>query len=162
MERARQWLSVALGVLAVLLVAGGVYVATTGVSDSPRTAAPDGAGSQPASKDRDRSGDETNQVPVAGYDVVGPRVVRLHYYIGVPACYGRVEGIDVSESAARVSVLLIRMPPRDISSVACIDIALARTATVTLEEPLGDRRVVDVTTGTEVPEGHPADSPGTG
>jgi hypothetical protein len=90
-------------------------------------------------------------VAVAGYEQLGPTSLRLHYYIGVPECYGKVTSVDVRESAQRVEVLLVRTPPKHTARVACIEIALANAVTVTLEAPLGDRAVVDLTTGAEVP-----------
>jgi len=96
-------------------------------------------------------------VPVAAYQLAGaPDRLRLHYYIGVPECYGVVDperGVTVTETVDAVRVLLQRTPPRSDPDTACIDIALARTVTVELQRPLGARAVIDASTGEPIPQG---------
>lgn len=168
MNRPSSWSAVLGTVLAVVLIAlggfaavqlsrvdqGGPSGASTGgsVGGDRGSAEPAPSSSPTTGPDRPAG---SNGVAVAGYERLGPASVRLHYYIGVPECYGKVTTIDVRESARRVEVLLVRTPPKHAGRVACIEIALAKAATVRLDAPLGDRAVVDLTTGAEVPENPP-------
>ena len=72
-----------------------------------------------------------------------PRHLSLNYTIGVPECYGRIDTPEVEETARSVTVTLTRVPPKQEGSIACIDIALLKTVGIRLEEPLGDRAVLD-------------------
>lgn len=70
----------------------------------------------------------------------GGKVLRLIFWSGIDDCYG-VADVEVIETTAKVEVTLIegRVPTAD----ACIEIAVKKAVDVPLDEPLGDRRVVD-------------------
>ncbi|MPZ94964.1 MAG: hypothetical protein GEU96_08635 [Propionibacteriales bacterium] len=186
MTRSKSWLIVAGAVLAVLLVAGGVYVLA---SDGGEPTAASGPGSDDRAGESPSPGDEmsipetnlptptdsptgppsstpsspaqSTEVAVESYQPDGPTSVILHYYIGVPECYGKVETVEVGETAKEVKVRLLRTPPDDSGSKVCIDIANAKKTTIELEQPLGARAVVDVSTGRTLEVGSlaPSDAP---
>ena len=84
--------------------------------------------------------------------------LALNYTTGVPECYGKVGQPVVEETADAVTVTLPKLPPEQKGDVACIDIALSKSADISLEAPLGDREVRDgARDGAEVP---PGSSPG--
>ncbi|MGH3383957.1 MAG: hypothetical protein ACRDO1_05225 [Nocardioidaceae bacterium] len=186
MTRSKSWLIVAGAVLAVLLFASGVYVLASDRGEptaSPGAGASDGAGQSPspgddmsipetdlpsptdtpsgAPTDPPSSPAQSTEVAVESYQPDGPTSVVLHYYIGVPECYGKVETVEVGETAKEVKVRLLRTPPEDSGSKVCIDIANAKQTTIELEQPLGARAVVDVSTGRTLKVGSlaPTDAP---
>lgn len=63
-------------------------------------------------------------------------LVTIGFWMGVESCYA-VESVDVTETAGEVSVEII-VAARDLDA-ACIQIAEARSVTVELSQPLGDR-----------------------
>lgn len=63
-------------------------------------------------------------------------LVTIGFWMGVESCYA-VEGVDVTETASEVSVEII-VAARDLDA-ACIQVAEARSVTVELSQPLGDR-----------------------
>jgi hypothetical protein len=70
------------------------------------------------------------------------RTVRLNFYIGVAPCYV-LDHVDVDYGPKTVTITLFQgHDPSDENSV-CIDIAMAAATIVHLDEPLGDRRIVD-------------------
>lgn len=62
--------------------------------------------------------------------------ITIGFWMGVETCYA-VERVDVTETDSQVSVDII-VAARDVDA-ACIEIAEARSVTVELGEPLGDR-----------------------
>ena len=185
MTPTRSWWAAVAVALAVVLIAGGVYAATRSDGraapvgpptpaietpvpptksptvrppEPPRTTGPPTVGpTLPPPRDTGPPPPGTlPAVPVAGYQLT-PQAdrLRLHYYIGVPECYGVVDpragGVTAVETTDSVRVLLRRMPPRTDGSRACIDRALARSVTIALDAPLGSRAVIDASTCQRVP-----------
>lgn len=70
------------------------------------------------------------------------------------ACQGQPYEVRTSESAMEVRVELIATAPSGESSAACADVVKVR-----LKQPLAARRLIDVTSGHEVPVGPPRSSP---
>lgn len=68
------------------------------------------------------------------------RELTLFYYSGVEECYG-LDHIEVREDRRTVAVTIFegRLP----SAEVCTEVAVEARSIVTLEEPLGDRKVVD-------------------
>ena len=90
-------------------------------------------------------------VIVDSYDVRGDgRRLAVSYTIGVPECYGTIAEPQVEETPSAVTITLTRIPPRNLGDVACIDIALLKTVEIRLGSPLGDRVVLDGSTGRSV------------
>ena len=70
--------------------------------------------------------------------------VKLNFYIGVAPCYV-LDHVDVDYGPKKVTITLYQgHEPTDEDSV-CIDIAMAAGTIVQLDEPLGDRQIVDGT-----------------
>ena len=87
--------------------------------------------------------------------------IALNYTTGVPECYGKVGEPVVEETADAVTVTLPKLPPKQRSDIACIDIALSKSVDVVLDAPLGDRVVRDGSRdGAEVPPGTANGAPG--
>jgi hypothetical protein len=74
--------------------------------------------------------------------------VEVSYYNGVRDCYGldRVE-VEETDTTVTIGVFTGSLPPGD---QVCIEIAELQVTVVTLEAPLGDREVVDASTGAPV------------
>ncbi|RBQ22180.1 hypothetical protein DP939_03025 [Spongiactinospora rosea] len=72
----------------------------------------------------------------------GGERLRLVWWSGVEPCR-TLDRVEVEESAAEVKATIYEGPARDAQNVACIEIAVQKTTTVTLKAPLGDRKVVD-------------------
>ena len=71
------------------------------------------------------------------------RSVTIHFYIGVEPCYV-LDHIDVKYGARAVTITLYQGHDRDAGdNVACIELAMAAAVRLQLDEPLGDRRIVD-------------------
>ena len=68
------------------------------------------------------------------------RKVTLFYYSGVEECYG-LDRIEVDESPSRVTITIYegRRPEAEI----CPELAVEVRSVVTLDRPLGKRKVVD-------------------
>lgn len=75
-------------------------------------------------------------------EVIGPGTVQVTFYGGVEECYG-LDRVEVREGPRRVviSVFMGRKPHAEV----CIEIAELQSARVTLDEPVGDREIVDGT-----------------
>lgn len=76
---------------------------------------------------------------------VGARKVRVEFWGGIEECEG-LDHVDVDESPERVAITLFtgRVPTADV----CIEIAVLKSVTVTLDSLLGDRDIVDGAAGT--------------
>jgi hypothetical protein len=74
--------------------------------------------------------------------------------VAAEACQGQPYEVRTSESAKEVRVELIATAPSGESSAACADVVKVR-----LKQPLAARRLIDVTSGHEVPVGLPRSSP---
>jgi hypothetical protein len=83
---------------------------------------------------------DVRPVPWVRADAVAPRLVEVEFYGGVEACEG-LDHVEVREGskAVRVTVFVGRVPQAEV----CIEIAVLKAATVRLDDPLGDRRIVD-------------------
>jgi hypothetical protein len=101
--------------------------------------------------------------PTPGLDGVVPAAIdsaraldgnklEVRFYSGVEDCYG-LERVDVEESDAEVLVSVFTGSRPEARDVACIEIAELVATVVTLDAPLGDRTVVDASTGAPVPVG---------
>jgi hypothetical protein len=78
--------------------------------------------------------------------------LEVTFYNGVPECYG-VDRVEVEETDAEVTVTVFTGSlPLD-GEVACIEIAVLQAVAVTLDSPLGDRPLLDGSTGSEVAVG---------
>jgi hypothetical protein len=144
-------------VLAVVLAGCGSDSDDSG--DVAVTNPPDSAPSDPGAGD----GSARVVTPTPGLDGVVPAAIdsasaldgnklEVRFYSGVEDCYG-LERIDVEETEAEVSVAVFTGNRPEARDIACIEIAELVAAVVTLDAPLGERTVVDASTGAAVPVG---------
>ena len=70
----------------------------------------------------------------------GGDVVDLYFWHGVEECYG-VDRIDVTYGEKTVSLTIYE--GRNPEAETCIELAVRKVVRVTLDEPIGDRAVVD-------------------
>ena len=68
------------------------------------------------------------------------RHVTLYYYSGVKECYG-LHHVKVRETSKKVTITLF--DGRHRQAEACIELAVRVRTTVTLDEPLRNRKLVD-------------------
>ena len=68
--------------------------------------------------------------------------VDVVFWSGVEPCYV-LDRVEVEYETDRVVITLFQGSTPSEEEVACIDIALKKVTTVELEEPLGDRKIVD-------------------
>jgi hypothetical protein len=75
-------------------------------------------------------------------EVLAPRRVQVTFYGGVEECYG-LDRVEVRERVDRVAITVFvgRKPQAEV----CIDLAELQAVRVTLDEPVGDREIVDGT-----------------
>ena len=121
---------------------GGVKPFPGSPGSEPGSEPSGGAGGSDGSGDQPRMTNPKG-VRIDGYDVPAPRQLRLHYTIGVPECYGTIDDPVVEETETSVTVTLTRVEPRSTGDVACIEIALLKKVTITLDRPLDGRLVRD-------------------
>ena len=76
--------------------------------------------------------------------------LELRFYNGVPECYG-VDRVEVEETDADVTVTVFTGGLPTDEPVACVELAVLQATAVTLEAPLGDRTLIDGSTGNAVP-----------
>jgi hypothetical protein len=169
----RRWpapLLAAVAVLAVLAVmwhqrSGGSGV-ETGVAVAPGGDASDARPPYPASTPEGRSLDTPIPIPdlpsppkparpvpaavlddmvaVDSYHQYDARHLALNYSIGVPECYGTAGTPRVEQTPEAVVVTIPRIPPKPgDDDTACIEIAVLLSVDIVLDEPLGDRPVLD-------------------
>jgi hypothetical protein len=76
--------------------------------------------------------------------VVGPddRTVTLRFWSGVEPCYV-LDRVDVAYAADGVTVTLFQGTDPSAKDVACIEIAVLKQTTITLDQPLAGRPLVD-------------------
>jgi hypothetical protein len=91
---------------------------------------------------------------IQSYEQVAPDRLQVRYATGLPECYGALDRAYVSESGDRVLVTLRVRPVAQPPSQPCPDIAMVEDTLVRLDQPLGDRAVVDGTSGQAVRRGH--------
>lgn len=173
-ERVQRWWVPALAAVAVLAVIavgvgvlsssgpGGTDRGVAGGGSEPGAGAPPYSGTEPEEPGEpggvpgDGDGDprpaDPGLIALDSFYRYDARHLALNYYTGVPECYGEAGEPLVEERDDRVVVALPRTPATAPKGTACIEIAIAGSAKVTLSEPLGDRRVVDAATGRRLPE----------
>jgi hypothetical protein len=71
---------------------------------------------------------------------VGPARLRLEFYGGVEECEGldRVE-VEETKDAVTVTLFVGRVPTAEV----CIEIAVLKSVTVSVDGPIGGREIVD-------------------
>jgi hypothetical protein len=76
-------------------------------------------------------------------DVAGDgRTVTLTFWSGVEPCYV-LDHVDVRYGTETVTITLYEGSGPDAKDIACIEIAQYKSVTITLDEDLGDRKLVD-------------------
>jgi hypothetical protein len=70
------------------------------------------------------------------------RTVTVFFWSGVEPCYV-LDHVDVEYGATAVTITLYEGHDPDAGDVACIEIALLNKVVVELDEPVGDRGIVD-------------------
>jgi hypothetical protein len=87
---------------------------------------------------------EVRRHPWDRAEQVGPRRVEVEFYGGVEECEGlaRVR-TEVAEDAVTITLFVGRVRGAEV----CIEIAVLKSVTVTLDEPLGGRPIVDGAAG---------------
>ena len=110
------------------------------VEPGPSTGPADGSGdgSDDGSGEVDRG-----RIAVTSFYRYDATHLAINYTNGVPECYGSAGVPKVEETADAVVVTIPRIPARNRTGRACIDIALLSSLDVTLAEPLGGRPVLD-------------------
>ena len=85
-------------------------------------------------------------------ELVADDKLEVAFYNGVTECYGvdRVEVLETDDEVT-ISVFTGGLPLE--GDVACIDLAQLQAVAVTLDAPLGDRPLIDGSSGAEVPVG---------
>ena len=162
--RVKENMKTFLGVFAAVAVAlGGVACGEPSGSPAP----PAGGGSEPSSPDspisiRPEPGSDVHDVggrpervrprpgmsdlrPVAGEKArLTPdgRHLRVVYWSGVEPC-NVLDHVDVGYATESVTVTLYEGSDPEQPDVACIEIALQKVVKVSLEEPLGGRKILD-------------------
>jgi len=73
-------------------------------------------------------------------ELVGPARLRLEFYGGVEECEG-LDRVEVEESRDAVTVTLFvgRVPTAEV----CIEIAVLKSVTVSVDGPISGREIVD-------------------
>jgi hypothetical protein len=76
--------------------------------------------------------------------VVGPddRTVTLRFWSGVEPCYV-LDHVDVAYAADGITVTLFQGSDPSAQGVACIEIAMLKQTTITLDQPLAGRSLLD-------------------
>lgn len=180
---ARRWLVPLAAALAVLAIVAALWQQRPGASGGevgfpggdPGQGSPPSAGAEPGSPGSpgvvepgpstgpaDGSGtgsgtgsDEVDpgRIAVTSFYRYDATHLAINYTNGVPECYGSAGVPRVEETADAVVVTIPRVPARNRTGRACIDIALLSSLDITLAEPLGGRPVLDGSrAGAEVEE----------
>lgn len=102
----------------------------------------------------DLSGHAQDVLPTPGMDNVRPiawtkavmetddRIITLRFWSGVEPCYV-LDHVDVIYGADTVTVTLFQGSDPSAKDVACIEIAVLKQTTITLDQPLAGRELVD-------------------
>lgn len=165
---------VAFAALAVLVVVGVVVVGLGAVIQASGPDDPDAAGgagpgdegpgaAQSGSSGQTDSGvaprsqsprpDRPLALRIQSYALAAPDRLRVRYTAGVPECYGAFDHAAVEEKDTVVEVTLVLRPVKASDHARCPEIAMVREVTVSLDQPLGDRRLLDGSTGKPVRRG---------
>lgn len=70
------------------------------------------------------------------------RTLTIFFWSGVEPCYV-LDHVEVDETRDAVTITLFQGHDPSAGDVACIEIALLKKVVVQLDEPVGDRRIVD-------------------
>ena len=70
------------------------------------------------------------------------RIITLRFWSGVEPCYV-LDHVDVIYGADTVTVTLFQGSDPSAKDVACIEIAVLKQTTITLDQPLAGRELVD-------------------
>lgn len=70
------------------------------------------------------------------------RTLTIFFWSGVEPCYV-LDHVDIDEGPGAIRVTLFEGHDASAGDVACIEIALLKKVVVQLDEPVGDRRIVD-------------------
>ena len=70
------------------------------------------------------------------------RTVTIDFWSGVEPCYV-LDHVDVASTADEVTITLFEGSEPTDEPVACIEIGVLKRVMITLDEPLGDREIVD-------------------
>jgi hypothetical protein len=70
------------------------------------------------------------------------RTITIDFWSGVEPC-SVLDHVDVDAGPRVVTITLVEGRDPNAGDVACIEIAMAKRVTVVLDEPLGDRTIVD-------------------
>jgi hypothetical protein len=70
------------------------------------------------------------------------RTLTIFFWSGIEPCYV-LDHVDVSYGPGAITVTLFEGHDASAGDVACIEIALIKKVVVQLDEPVGDRRIVD-------------------
>jgi hypothetical protein len=70
------------------------------------------------------------------------RTLTIFFWSGVEPCYV-LDHVDVDEGPGAITITLFEGHDASAGDVACIEIALLKKVVVQLDEPVGDRRIVD-------------------
>jgi hypothetical protein len=149
--RTKVWLAVVgLSLVAASCGTQGATGAAGAGGASPDSAVHDGAdhdsGGSGGSRKVEPNPRALNPHPVA-WDKArlhpGEPVVTISYWGGIGSCYAlaRVE-VEYREDAIAIGLFEGTRPRR--ANVACPDVAMRKATDVALDEPVGDRRVVDL------------------
>jgi hypothetical protein len=76
--------------------------------------------------------------------------LEVRFYGGVVDCYG-VDHIDVQEADDAVTVTVFTGTPPAAANTACVDLAELQAVIVALASPLGERHIIDGSSGADVP-----------
>jgi hypothetical protein len=72
----------------------------------------------------------------------GSRTLLVRFWSGVEPCYV-LDRVEVEESDERVTITLFVGSDPEADAVACIELAQLKAVKVSLEAPVGDRKVID-------------------
>ncbi|WP_283139801.1 hypothetical protein [Rhizohabitans arisaemae] len=135
--------------MALAAACGGSDAATSSSEpDRPTSApAPTSAVAPPAASPVEPRGGTTTPQPVrwtSAVPVGDGRTLRVTWTSGVEPCY-TLDRVNVVEDDRTVEVTVWEGQDSRVQNVACIDIAVAKTTTIRLDAPLGNRTVIDGT-----------------
>ncbi|MGH8127145.1 MAG: DUF885 domain-containing protein [Gammaproteobacteria bacterium] len=84
-------------------------------------------------------------------ELESPTVLKLEYSAGYAPCYGKLERVEVQQSAQRVTVTLHRSHPEPANAhQMCPHYLMLKWTTVTLDSALAKRTIIDGSTGKPV------------
>lgn len=102
----------------------------------------------PSKTPRDRYAKRTYPITSAHVDQRDIRKVKLEYELPTPCSPGLERAAVVEESGSVIVTLIAEPDPKD--KRLCAQVIVKKSTTVTLDEPLADRELVDGATGVTV------------